>query len=137
MNLNIEPLKQVLVALREALVLYRMHEDDPALATSLRDSVVQRFEYTYELAWKMMVRWLRMNVSPEAAEEAYSRKELFRLAARQGLIEDPNRWFIYHDARNVSVHTYDESNAARAFAAARSLPQDVDFLIHELERRND
>jgi len=32
----------------------------------IRDSVIQRFEYTYELAWKMLRRFLVADVGSEA-----------------------------------------------------------------------
>jgi len=71
---------------------------------AFRDSVIKRFEYTYELSWKMMQRWIGENVSPDAPD-TMTRKDLYRLAAQKKLIDDPNKWFQYHQARNVSSHT--------------------------------
>jgi len=137
MGLKLDTLKKAARSLRDAL---RLHTDEaarPELRLALRDSVIQRFEYTYELAWKALQRWLRENVSPEAAAPVYSRKELFRLAARAGLLDDPARWFSYHKARNVSAHTYDEQNAEVAFEAAQGLAGDVEALIERLTARAD
>jgi nucleotidyltransferase substrate binding protein (TIGR01987 family) len=137
MGLRLDTLKRALNTLEQAIYLHKEKLGEPELALALRDSVVQRFEYTYELAWKLIQRWIAENVSPESAEPVYSRKELFRMAARQGLIEDPLRWFSYHKARNVSAHTYDESKAEQAFQAALGLVGDVKYLLEELEKRHD
>ena len=76
----------------------------------LRDSVIQRFEYTYEIAWKMMKRWLEANLSASEVD-GIVRRELFRIAAQQQLIQDPLEWFQYHQARNMTSHIYDEATA--------------------------
>ena len=137
MALKLGTLKRALHTLEEAIELYREQEGNQKLKLAIQDSVIQRFEYTYELAWKAMKRWISDNVNPESAEPVYSRKELLRLAARCGLIEDPLRWFDYHEARNVSAHTYNEANANQAFQAALALVDDVQYLINRLEKHND
>jgi nucleotidyltransferase substrate binding protein (TIGR01987 family) len=138
MILDLETIKKALDSLIKAIQLIEeRQEDDDELLLALRDSVVQRFEYTYELSWKMIQRWLAENVNPESSEPVYSRKELYRLAARWGLIRDPLAWFDYHKARNVSAHTYNEKNAEQAFSAAQKMVDDVKFLILALEKRND
>jgi nucleotidyltransferase substrate binding protein (TIGR01987 family) len=137
MTVKLDALRQALSTLNEALELHREHKADAKLSMALRDSVIQRFEYTYELAWKALQRFLAENVTPEAAEPVYSRKELFRQAARWGLLPDPARWFAHHEARNVSAHTCNEANAEQAFRAATAFPEDVRLLVEELEKRND
>lgn len=73
----------------------------------------------------------------ESAEPVYTRKELFRTAARHGLVADPLRWFDYHKARNVSAHTYKEANAEEAFHAAVAMVEDVEYLLAALAKYND
>lgn len=137
MALKLDKLKEALATLKEAIELHQEKQSDTKLALALRDSVIQRFEYTYELAWKIMQRWLATNVSPEASETVYSRKELFRLAAKWKIIDDPLRWFKYNEARNISAHTYDEDNAEQVFQAALGLVIDVKYLINQLEKHHD
>ncbi|MBF0294710.1 MAG: nucleotidyltransferase substrate binding protein [Magnetococcales bacterium] len=124
-------------ALRSLETALRLHHDkageDRELELALQDSVVQRFEYTYELAWNAMRRWIAENDHPQAAEPVYSRKELFRRAARLGLIPDPIPWMEFHAARNVSAHPYEKSNARRAFQAARELVKEGRVLLERLE----
>ncbi|NGZ29057.1 MAG: DUF86 domain-containing protein [Magnetococcales bacterium] len=125
-------------SLQSALWLYQnQHLEEYELHLALRDSVVKRFEITYELCWKLMQRWLDENVSLETAQSTYSRKELFRLAARRHLIDDPLPWFTYHQARNAAAHTYKEANAELAVNAAKQLVVDAKRLLERLEEVND
>lgn len=102
----------------------------------IRDSVIQRFEYTYELAWKMLRRFLVADVGSETLAPL-TRKDLFRLAADKKIITDPIPWFEYHQARNTTSHTYDEVVAEQVYQSAKNFFYDAQLLYKELERRND
>lgn len=72
----------------------------------LRDATIQRFEFTYELAWKAIKLWL------EAREiSALNAKESLQGALEQGLLEDGDGWSQLHHMRNLTSHTYDEAQA--------------------------
>jgi len=120
--------EKAIASLKEVLAL---EKDD-----IIRDSAIQRFEYTYELAWKLMQRRLKEDVGREEVA-ALSRKDLFRLAAEKKLISDPRPWFEYYEARNLTAHTYDESLAEEVYRAAARFIHDAESLFHELTRRND
>ncbi|MDT8447766.1 MAG: HI0074 family nucleotidyltransferase substrate-binding subunit [bacterium] len=136
MPLDLTSLEQAHRTLAKALVLCE-RATDPEEKELLRDGAIQRFEYTYELAWKLIQRWLADVTSPEATEPVFSRKELFRQAARLGLIEDPSAWFALHQARNVSAHTYNVKHAALAFEAATELVEAVSQLLEKLRQIHD
>jgi nucleotidyltransferase substrate binding protein (TIGR01987 family) len=102
----------------------------------LRDSAIQRFEYSYDLAWKMMRRWLRLNIGASYVD-GLTRKDMFRLAAEHHLIEDPLRWFEFHEARNLTSHIYDESIAGEVFSVVGGFVECAERLFTELEKRND
>ena len=67
---------------------------------------IQAFEYCYELLWKNMKRFLGQN-----GIIVNSPKETFRAAALEGLIDDPEIWFDFIKKRNITVHTYQETEA--------------------------
>jgi hypothetical protein len=52
----------------------------------MRDAVIQRFEYSYELSWKMLKRHLEEVVPEPAIVDQWSFKELIREAAERGLL---------------------------------------------------
>lgn len=76
----------------------------------IRDAAIQRFEFTYELAWKTLQAYLAtldlVVLSP---------KETLKTAYEQGLIKDANAWSELHMQRNLTSHTYDEKLAESVY----------------------
>lgn len=72
----------------------------------VRDSVIQRFEFTHELAWKM----LRLRLEREGVVVKTPR-ETIQEALQAGLIEDGNLWTDMQKMRNLTSHTYKEKLA--------------------------
>ena len=103
---------------------------------TIRAGVIQNFEFSYELCWKMLRRIL---IELEGSEEItqLSRKDLFRLAAQKGLMADPEKWFIYHRARNETSHTYNEAKANEVFNIACDFISSANKLMSNLINRNE
>lgn len=101
----------------------------------MRDAAIQRFEYTYELAWKMLKRHLDESEG-SATVDPLSRKDLFRLGGERGIVANVEAWLAYHRARNETSHTYDENKAEQVYQVARLFAEDAGKLLRELERRN-
>ncbi len=98
-----------------------------------RDMVIQRFEYTYELAWKMLKRYLQMYCGIEEGVI----KNLYREAGKLRLIDSVEAWFSYQEARNLTSHTYNEDVAEETYAAARDFLNDVKVLLKHLKQGVD
>ena len=62
-----------------------------------------------------------------------SPREAFRLAAREGLITDPECWFDYLGQRNLTSHTYDEEVAEKIFAVLPDFEKDVMAFITTIQ----
>jgi nucleotidyltransferase substrate binding protein (TIGR01987 family) len=114
-----------------------MAQQDEIVRQGLRAGAIQHFEFTFELCWKLIQRWLRDNAPAADADLPRSRRELFRQAARFSLIADPVPWFGYGDARNLTSHTYNEATAETVFRAAQQFLPDARRLLHTLEAAND
>lgn len=99
----------------------------------MRDGVIQRFEYTFELAWKTIKRYLEM-YGLEKVDKLTGR-DLFRAAFETGLIEDASAWFDYLADRNQTSHIYDDIIAAEVFDSAGRFLIDVRFLLAQLQER--
>ena len=97
-----------------------------------RAAVIQHFEYTYELSWKMMKRFIEID---EGREDSLTRKGLFRRAGEIGIIDDFSKWIEFHDARNLTSHTYDEETAELVYAAAKKFHIYVKQLIVVLNKK--
>lgn len=76
-----------------------------------RDSAIQRFEFTIELAWKCVQKFLR-----EQKIICRSPKECFQEAYKFGLVEDDAKWLSAFDDRNLTAHTYNEKMADRIYS---------------------
>jgi len=74
----------------------------------IRDSVIRRFEYTYELAWKSLKRHLEWDEGVENVDHL-TRRDVFRLGAEKGLIDDVGQWFAFHVAGELG-EAFSESN---------------------------
>ena len=70
------------------------------------DATIQRFEFCFELAWKLMKVVLEYEGS-----EVNSPRSTIREAWKQGLIADAEAWLDMMEKRNLSAHTYDEHSA--------------------------
>lgn len=91
----------------------------------LRDSVIQRFEFTVELAWKSAKRVMdSQSIAP---------KVIIREMATQRLIADPQPWFDYLEGRNLSSHTYKEELAEKVYALAKRSVPDFKVLLTNLK----
>lgn len=140
MPLELDHLRDSLESLTELLAVAenetRMSQFSDVERNGIRAGVIQNFEVTYELSWKLIVRWLNANVSVGIAD-GVTRRQLFRLAAEYRLIADVGRWMEHHEARNQTVHMYDRQQAMRVYFATRAFASDARRLLQTLEERND
>jgi len=82
----------------------------------VRDALIKRFEFSFEMAWKCMYRWLRSH-EVDVPEEAF---QVIPRAFRAGLIDDDAAWTRIRRARNLTSHTYHEKTAIEVAAAVRA-----------------
>ena len=122
--MNLESLEKAILQLESGIAQSRENPENELL----RDGVIQRFEYTMDLSWKMIQRYLK-HVAQVEESGIRTKKDLFREAARLGLLSKVEDWFGYYEARNETSHTYDEDIAqAVFFEATRFLPAAKDLL---------
>lgn len=81
-----------------------------------QEGIIQRFEYTFELAWK--------TVKDKLYYEGYDEKTpraVIRRAFEVGFIseDDTEIWLESLGARNLLSHTYDEETALKALESIR------------------
>ena len=140
MQLDLSSLRKAVESLERALKV----ADDEAFTSRLtedqretiRAGVIQSFEFTYELCWKFMKRWLAVNLGTVYVA-GVNRRQLFRLSAEHRLLGDVDRWMEYHDARNETAHTYDENTAADVFETAHRFLADAQGLLQALGAHNE
>ncbi len=139
MPLELSSLKKAVSALADVLAKSDdagfMDTLDEVARNAIKAGESKHFEFTYELCWKFIKRWLEMNVSPAAAD-GVTRRELFRLGAENRLIDDVEQWMRYHEARNLTSHTYEPEIAERVYNTAHGFGRDAARLLAAIEERN-
>ena len=115
--------------------LARLHELLPLAETSIvRDALIQRFEFTFEAAWRAAYRWLRAR-GADVAEEAFA---VLPRAFANKLIADEGAWNEMRRMRNLTSHTYQEATAVAVAAFVRGPgAQCFDNLLATLKARAD
>jgi len=101
----------------------------------LRDACIQRFEYSFELSWKMLKRQLREELANPAALDTWSFKHMIRVAGERELVANVEAWFNYREKRNLTSHTYDERKAKQVFAVLPRFAKDAADLLSRLQAR--
>ncbi len=92
---------KALARLKEVVDEY--HKRD--LTALEKDGMIQRFEYTQELAWKVLKNYLEYQGE---TEKMTGSRDVIRQAVASGLITNADPWFEMLESRNTTSHVYDE-----------------------------
>ena len=92
--------ERAVLRLREGSVLLQANADN----LLMQAGIIQMFEFTFELAWKLLKDYLQ--------DEGFvlaSPKATIRQAFQSGYIDDADDWMLALQDRNLTVHTYDDA----------------------------
>ena len=127
-KLDITSFENALNSLIEVLIVYEKEPND----IIVRDATIQRFEYTYSLALKMLSRF----ISKESKEITHTMtfNQLIRTANQFGLLKSNLEiWDDYRQKRNSTSHTYDEAIALEVMSIVPNFKDDAEFLLSKLK----
>ena len=93
------------------IVSQRVNEDE-AVEDLLKEGLIQRFEYTHELAWKVMEDYAEY----QGYTDIRGSRDAFRKAFEMGIITD-KRWMESIADRNLTSHNYDDETAEAIYEA--------------------
>jgi nucleotidyltransferase substrate binding protein (TIGR01987 family) len=123
-----EPLEKALTTLKEAWDEYNKNTSN----AFVRDSVIQRFEYTFEISHKILRRFLSETESSRAEISEMLFNDLIRLGCKRGLLlNDLETWDKYRRSRNLTSHNYDKFNTEYIIAI---MPLFIDEIDYELAK---
>lgn len=131
-KLDLSSYQKALKSLEKAMTRSLADQKD----LELRDAVIQRFEYTYEISWKMMKRHLEMTSASPSSIDALSFRDLLREAAEKDLIADVEAWFEYRDARTRTSYNYDEANAQEVYENSLRFFEEAKRLCEKLKEKS-
>lgn len=137
MTLDVSSLRNALTALEKSLnFLASDLAKKPDLREQFRAAAIQAFEFTHELAFKMIKRQLEQMAADPAAIDSMGYMDVIRSGAEAGLLTDIARYRDYREKRNITSHTYDQAKAEQIVSVLNDFRNDVRYLLAELERRN-
>ncbi|MBI3755017.1 MAG: nucleotidyltransferase substrate binding protein [Deltaproteobacteria bacterium] len=119
---TIKQFETALMRLKEALAVEK--------TDIVRDSAIQRFEFTLDLAWKMLKAFLE----DKKGIICVSPKECFREAYRQGIIDYDEEWIKFVDMRNETVHTYNEEIAEKIYVQLSNALKHFEGLLDAIRK---
>lgn len=103
---KIENYHHAVTQLEQAVAVYSTNQSD----SLYRDGLIQRFEFTVELAWKSLKEYLEDQGSVLAVA---SPRAVLKDAYAAGAITDADVWDEIIRSRNVTSHVYDEQTAIK------------------------
>lgn len=101
--------------------------------STLKDGVIQRFEFTLELSWKILKTYL-VN---EGIDCVNTPKSVVREAYKAGIIKNGEIWIEMIDDRNLTSHIYSQSMADDIYLRiTKKYFKELDLLFHFLKEMN-
>ncbi len=130
MQIDISNLKSALQTLKSSMdVLERNKTCD--FADMLEDSCIKRFEYTLEIARKLMKKVLKKIYGK--SEEELTVNNTFRFMQGYKFIENWENWRKYYEKRNNTAHEYDIAKSRELLKLVPNFISDTEFLIKKLD----
>lgn len=101
--------------------------------STLKDGVIQRFEFTLELSWKILKTYL-VN---EGIDCVNTPKSVVREAYKAGIIKNGEIWIEMIDDRNLTSHIYSQSMADDIYLRiTKKYFKELELLFHYLKEMN-
>ncbi len=82
----------------------------------IMDGVIQRFEFTFELAWKTLKAFMEY----KGFSVPVSPRDILKDAYAAGIIEEGDIFIKMLTDRNISSHTYDEEMALELYGRIKN-----------------
>ena len=131
--LDITPLAKALMRLVEGHDRYLLDVSD----TQIRDGLIQRFEFTYEISHKMIKRNLEMTSPNPEIFDGMPFPDLIRSANEQHWLKGNwSSWKIFREMRGKSSHTYDENIAVAVVRIIPDFIAEAQALLSQLTLRH-
>jgi nucleotidyltransferase substrate binding protein (TIGR01987 family) len=139
MGLDFSSLQNAISQLEKSLEYANspLAKSDSDLFEQLRNSVIQCFEFTYELSHKMLKRYLEETAASPEEIDLGTFQNLIRTGNEEGILRsDWLRWRIYRQARTDSSHTYDKGKAEAVYSIAPDFLEEAKYLYKQLMERS-
>lgn len=130
--IDLTPFEKALTSLFEVIKIYNCDKTD----LIVRDSMIQRFEYTYSISLKMIKRYLALGTFVIENIDGMTFNEMIRLANKMGILRSNlEKWDTYRQKRNLTSHTYDEKVAKDVVSIIEDFALESKFLLDKLKEK--
>lgn len=132
MNIDFSNLISALTTLKSSMETLEKHKSCD-FADMLEDSCIKRFEYTLEIARKLMKRILKKVYGK--SEEELTVNNTFRFMQGYKFIPNWENWRNYNEKRNNTAHEYNLEKSRKLIEIIPQFIEDTDILINNLEEK--
>ncbi len=134
--IDLSSLRKALEKLIEAIQFWQALADEAPLKPHLRSSVIQSFEFSYELSVRAMRRVLIERSESADLIRDLSFNDLLRSALDAGFPIEINAWRRWREMRNGTSHAYDEERAQAVALESATFAKDATLLLDYLYLTN-
>lgn len=130
--MDTKQLEDAIVRLKEMLQEYENSDKlEPLLKDAVKESLIQRFEYTHEMAWKTAKKFL---VEIEGYKSDIGPNSVIRVCGELELL-DAEKWLEYGTARQSTSHDYSGLKATVTLDAVEDFSRDAKRFLSILQKR--
>ena len=130
--LDLTSFEKALASLFEVIKIYNSDKTDAIT----RDSMIQRFEYTYSISLKMIKRYFAGGAFVFENIDGMTFNEMIRQANKMGLLRSNlEKWDNYRQKRNLTSHTYDEKIAQDVVSIIEDFALEAKYLLEKLKEK--
>lgn len=102
----------------------------------VRDSVIQRFEFTYSIALKTLKKYFEGVAFVMEDVQQMTFNQVIRVANQLDLLHfELDKWTEFRQMRNLTSHTYDEEVARKVVAVIPDFCEEVGYLLKQLRSK--
>lgn len=131
-TLNLRSLSNAITRLQEGWWRYQQDISD----TQIRDGLIQRFEFTYEISHKTLKRYLEQISANPSQFDQMPFQDLIRTANEHNLLlGNWTDWKQYRDMCARTSHTYDEETAVAVVQGIEKFIAEAEYLANSLQAK--
>ena len=128
-KLDFTSLRNALARLKEGYARYESDVSD----IQIRDGLIQRYEFTYEISHKMLKRHLEMTSANPEAFDAMPFADLIRTGNEQSLLKsDWTAWKVFREMRALANNALEDQAALEIVKVIPIFIEEIQFFIRQL-----
>ena len=128
-KLDFTSLRNALARLKEGYARYKSDVSD----IQIRDGLIQRYEFTYEISHKMLKRHLEMTSANPEAFDALPFADLIRTGNEQSLLKsDWTAWKVFREMRALANNALEDQAALEIVKVIPMFIEEIQFFIRQL-----